>query len=713
MNGKYKNINLSNSQIKYLYEELKKYLYSNYNGNDIIIHTGNVNIEMSNLDSQRNSNDLSVIDLRDCETILKNKYCRTDNDSLAILKIDIKPEDETSKYIQYEIYEPITKLFLELQECTGINAIINVPVNLNPEIESLYDNLAKSGYNLFDSKDSFYNDICAVFTTENNTDILLYDRRMDIYQLTVNVSLCQEGCKFISYNSETNNAECDCPIKDEKMKTDSSQLKFDKNEMVDEFYETLNNSNFRVLTCYKLVFNIKVFIKNVGSIVMTIIFFLFFILMIVYIFVSSKKLHKYIKSIIKTKMSNGGNKSKEKNNKSNNNKKRNKMKRASCLFKNKRLKLDDSKVEQEQIPISAPPKRNCKEKNLNSQRMSISTNSRNHLNYNSNKNNNNYLSSNDFSLNNNDNEINIYKRKKKYRKSEIKRDKEKGHNLIFNKKRTNKISSEKDVIKVSDSTHEKGEKAKNKIDGSKCKEVKNKKDKKDKKDKKELNDQQMNSLEYKDAIKYDKRTYCQYYISLLKKKHLILFTFITKNDYNLLSMKLSLFLVSISLYFSVNTFFFNDETMHKIYVEGGVYNVIYRIPQILYSSILSSLINLILKTLSLSEKDLLKIKDEKDLKTSLANSKNIKKCLKIKMSVFFIISSLLMLFFWYFISCFCAVYNNTQIILIKDTLISLGLSMLYPFGLNLLPGIFRIPSLRAEKKDKKCLYGFSKIVALI
>ena len=72
-----------------------------------------------------------------------------------------------------------------------------------------------------------------------------------------------------------------------------------------------------------------------------------------------------------------------------------------------------------------------------------------------------------------------------------------------------------------------------------------------------------------------------------------------------------------------------------------------------------------------------------------------------------------MLFFWYFISCFCAVYKNTQMILINDTLISFALSMLYPFGLNLLPGMFRIPALRAIKKDKKCLYKAGSLVALI
>ena len=70
-------------------------------------------------------------------------------------------------------------------------------------------------------------------------------------------------------------------------------------------------------------------------------------------------------------------------------------------------------------------------------------------------------------------------------------------------------------------------------------------------------------------------------------------------------------------------------------------------------------------------------------------------------------------FFWYFISCFCAVYINTQIILIEDSIISFGLSMAYPFALNFIPGIFRIPALRAKNKDKECLYKISAVIALI
>ena len=179
-----------------------------------------------------------------------------------------------------------------------------------------------------------------------------------------------------------------------------------------------------------------------------------------------------------------------------------------------------------------------------------------------------------------------------------------------------------------------------------------------------------------------------------------------------MSLKISLFIVSFSLYLTINGFFFNDKTMHKIYKDSGAFNIIYQIPQILYSTIVSSVTNMILKNLSLSEKNILIIKNEKDMNIIIKKGKDILRCIKIKFIIYFIISFLLMLFFGYFISCFCAVYKNTQTILFKDTLISFALSMLYPFGINLVPGIFRIVALRDEEKNKKCLYIFSQYVAL-
>ena len=110
---------------------------------------------------------------------------------------------------------------------------------------------------------------------------------------------------------------------------------------------------------------------------------------------------------------------------------------------------------------------------------------------------------------------------------------------------------------------------------------------------------------------------------------------------------------------------------------------------------------------------MLEIKKENDIKRAQEKSKIVWPVIKMKVLIFYILSFFLMTFFWYFISCFCAVYRNTQIVLISDTLISFGMSMLYPFGINLIPGIFRIPALRDKSKDKECLYKIGIFISLL
>ncbi len=87
--------------------------------------------------------------------------------------------------------------------------------------------------------------------------------------------------------------------------------------------------------------------------------------------------------------------------------------------------------------------------------------------------------------------------------------------------------------------------------------------------------------------------------------------------------------------------------------------------------------------------------------------------MKIKSIFFFFFCLILLIFFWFYLGCFCAVYKNTQLHLIKDTLISLGTSMLYPFFIYLFPGCFRLAALNNKKHDKKCMYKFSKALQML
>ena len=223
----------------------------------------------------------------------------------------------------------------------------------------------------------------------------------------------------------------------------------------------------------------------------------------------------------------------------------------------------------------------------------------------------------------------------------------------------------------------------------------------------EFNDEELNNLKYDLALKFDKRKYCEYYFSLLKTKHVLIFSFFYGTDYNVRIIKMDLFFISFVIYYTINALFFNDNTMHKIYEDQGSYNIIYQLPQIAYSSLVSTALDILLKLLALSEGNILEFKKDKE-KTNLdKREKSLNSKLSIKFIIFFIISTIFLLLFWYYLSMFGAIYRNTQLHLIKDTLISFGLSLLYPFGIYLIPGIFRILSLSNNKNKRKCLYNVS------
>ena len=85
-------------------------------------------------------------------------------------------------------------------------------------------------------------------------------------------------------------------------------------------------------------------------------------------------------------------------------------------------------------------------------------------------------------------------------------------------------------------------------------------------------------------------------------------------------------------------------------------------------------------------------------------------CLTFKLILFYIIGIIFLLVFWIYLATFCFVYKNTQYYVIKDASISFSLSLIYPLFYNILPGIFRIPSLKS--KNRKYLYIISKLLQL-
>ena len=606
------------------------------NGNNVVYQV----ISSELMDENINKN-ISIIELGECEEKLKNEL---GIDYILILKMDIFLSTSTNIILKYEVYNPYTLEKIDLSICNDMTINTYLPYSIPVEDLDLYIKLQELGYNLYNPNDSFYNDLCTPYTTSNETDILLSDRRLDYYK---NISFCEEGCTYKIYDYINRKVQCECKIKND-IDNNIDNIKFYCNLLLSNFFEIEKFSNIKVIKCFKLIFSKTGQIINIGS-------YIFIILILIYIiliFLYCKNGKKQFSSIINTVIRNKNIKMPIK-----------KKKEIKNKIKSKTSKNDNNVTINKNILIYNSYKEVKKTESKNKSKNKTGKNENISDINNSSKNSH-------FKLQSQITIQNFSKHKKKIKKQSN----EVGY--IFNKKTRNKQKENNTFIH-------------------------------------NYNDFELNSLIYEDAVIYDKRTYCQYYCSLLKQKQLILFTFVSNIDYNLFVIKLSLFIFSFSLNFALNTLFFTDTTIHNIYENSERTRFVYSILNIIYSTIISLFITIILKIFALSNKSILNLKSYKIRKIAIKESSRIIKEFSIKFNIYFIISLIFLIFFWYFVSGFCAVYNNSQKSLILNAISSFIISLIYPFGLNLLPGIFRISALRAKNKDKKCIYSLGNIIALI
>ena len=222
-------------------------------------------------------------------------------------------------------------------------------------------------------------------------------------------------------------------------------------------------------------------------------------------------------------------------------------------------------------------------------------------------------------------------------------------------------------------------------------------------------DYELNWLSYNDALIYDKRTLGQYYCSLIRSKQLIFFSFCSLDDYNSTIIKKYFFFLSFATHYTLNAFF-SSPTQNNRYEEK--FDVLYHIPQMFYSSIISTyLVRILVRNLALTDKNVLVVKQQVDKNIASYMIEKTIKCVKIKFIVFFVLNMILLGFYWYFLTIFNAIYNDIQTNLIICTIISFDFSLLFPFFTNIFPALYRNCSLRCG--NNCCCYGFSQINQLL
>ena len=131
------------------------------------------------------------------------------------------------------------------------------------------------------------------------------------------------------------------------------------------------------------------------------------------------------------------------------------------------------------------------------------------------------------------------------------------------------------------------------------------------------------------------------------------------------------------------------------------------------SIIITHILEILLCYLSLTDRYIYQIKLIANPEENRAKIVEIMKRMKLKLTIFFILIFLVSIFYWYFISAFCAVYKNTQEIFIIDCVISFIIFLIDPFIVYAVVALVRFLSIkRLNNKKLSCLYKISRFIPI-
>ena len=217
----------------------------------------------------------------------------------------------------------------------------------------------------------------------------------------------------------------------------------------------------------------------------------------------------------------------------------------------------------------------------------------------------------------------------------------------------------------------------------------------------------LTNYNYEEAIKYEDRSFWRIFFIYLIAKDGSLNLIFLKVPLELQPLRICLFIFNYACDFSLNALFYLNDNISDKYHYDGHFKILFPLINNLAISISSSITTFIIihvfqSLTHSSEKieDLFReqeklLKDDKNYKVNDATKMKIQneiakilKCLKIKIILFLIFEFSFLIFFFYYVSIFCQIFQETQLSWLLDSILSYLFSILFTLGLSFLCTIF-------------------------
>ena len=670
------------------YENFKDILINikNISENNIILN-GSANSLIYGYEIGKNSeeffedNNLIYVNFINGLDDIKNNLNLGNETKLYLLIVDTPSKYQNSSSNDFSFF-----LLLENGTELNISDFSNIKINISVPMTNIdllnYDYatyFAEQGYDIYNLNSNFYNDLCtSAFLGDN--DITLEDRLSEIFPS--NISLNKNNCTYKASDLENKRFQYECDLTGTYNSEDSSEEVVQEHNFFKYFLDLIN---YKIITCKNLIYDYSNYKNNIGVIIciidsfLTVPFIILFYIRGIYkirinlynshistILIPSNDKNKKKYKGIKTVNLNKNIKIQKKSNKlisaiSNKTQKKKEIKNSKSI--NKKQNDKKKKDKNEKNNQSKMRKDKNEKRNKNKKKKSNPVRKKNNNKINLNNKQINFSNSKDLT------NINIISHKSTIKLILPQKIKYKKINIINDgkTKKLNKISTKsEDLIKVN------------------------------------IDPNDYDELPYKTALRIDKRNVFKSFFLKLIEKFEIIDIFVNKNVKSILLSRYFLYLL---IDFWLNAFLYSDDVVsHKSHNDGSLeFAVVLTIT--LSSKIISSIIQYFLNQLIDFEE---KFKLIAEIRKEYAFLRILKKFFKeiaIKVFIFMLIEIGIIIFCFYYLLLFCAIYSKSQKSLITNYLMSIVETLIICFSLAFIIIAFRKFGLALKNKY---LYNTSK-----
>ncbi len=211
----------------------------------------------------------------------------------------------------------------------------------------------------------------------------------------------------------------------------------------------------------------------------------------------------------------------------------------------------------------------------------------------------------------------------------------------------------------------------------------------------DVESKELNNIPYRQALRIDKRSIFQIFISVLTNQIELISLFLYRNPYSHYTLTISVYLFELLVDLTMNCILYTDDVVSEKYHNDGNLSMLTSLSLSFASNIISSIIVFVISKLTnYTEIAEAIINNVKEKRKYIENIIRLFKYIRLRLGIFYVLQLAFILIMTYYLFIFCTVYHKSQVSIMVNYIVGACTSLAISAGLTIIITVLRVISIQ-------------------